>query len=125
MTEPRVLIVDDSKVSRMFIRNYLAALRPQWQLFEADGGDSALALAAEQVIDAASLDYNMPGQNGLLVAAALQRLRPGCVVGLLTANVQPAIEAQARQYGVCFYKKPVSEAVIAAMVADIEQRLAC
>ncbi len=123
MTERRVLIVDDSKVSRMFIRNYLAALRPHWQLVEADGGEAALALAAEQPLDAASLDYNMPGQNGLLVAAAVQRPRPGCFIGLLTANIQPAIEEQARQYGGCFYKKPVTEAVIATLVADIEQRL--
>lgn len=123
MIERRVLIVDDSKVSRLFIRNYLAGLRPQWQLFEADGGEAALAVTSEQPLDAVSLDYNMPGQNGLLVAAAIQRRHPGCFIGLLTANIQPAIEAQARQYGVRFYRKPVTESVIAALVADIEQHL--
>ena len=43
----RLLIVDDSRVSRMIMRSVLNKLRPEWQLLEAGNAQEAIALVAE------------------------------------------------------------------------------
>lgn len=115
----KILIVDDSKVSRMFISTYLSELKPDWQFFEADGGEQALALAAEHGFHAITLDFNMPGMNGLELAAALKETQPSCFVGLLTANIQRFTQDDAQQASINYYKKPISMDLIGKLVDDI------
>lgn len=115
----KILIVDDSKVSRMFICNYFHELHPDWQLFEADGGQQCLELADEHRFYAITLDYNMPGLNGLELAALLKVKQPNCFMGLLTANVQRFTQEDALHAGVKFYKKPVSLDLIKLISEDI------
>ncbi len=115
----KILIVDDSKVSRMFICSYLSELQPDWQLFEADGGEQALALAAEHQFYAATLDFNMVGMNGLELAAALKEVQSDCFIGLLTANIQRFTQDDALQANINYYKKPISMDLMGKIVDDI------
>ncbi|MDX3774113.1 response regulator [Chromatiaceae bacterium AAb-1] len=116
----KVLIVDDSRVSRIFIRNFIRQLQPQWQIFEADGGKAAIALAAEHRFYAVSLDYNMPEMNGFEVADRLKAIDPHCFIGLLTANVQRSTQEQAQAAGLYFYKKPINLEMMQQMMMDVE-----
>ena len=43
----KLLIVDDSKVSRMRIHAFFAAHCPEWKVEEASSGDEALVMAAQ------------------------------------------------------------------------------
>lgn len=116
----KFLIIDDSKVSRMFIRRYLQELRPDWQLTEAGNSDEALTLVALQTFDVVSVDYNMPGMSGLELAAVLQQSLPGCFIGLVTANIQKSTELATLQLGCNYYKKPINEDMIRQLVLDAE-----
>lgn len=114
------LIIDDSKVSRMFIRRYIQEQQPEWQLFEAGNGEEALALIDKQPFDAVSVDYNMPGMNGLELASEILARLPSCFIGLVTANIQKSTELATQQLGFRYYKKPVTESIIKQLVMDAE-----
>ncbi|MCP1676240.1 two-component system chemotaxis response regulator CheY [Natronocella acetinitrilica] len=59
----RVLIVDDSALSRRFLRNTLGQMGVE-QLVEADNGASAVERLQEQSFDLVVTDYNMPEMDG-------------------------------------------------------------
>ncbi|WP_313002633.1 response regulator [Brevundimonas sp.] len=104
-----LLIVDDSKLARIVIGKAIASLRPDWKKQEAGNADEALALIAEGEIDLAILDFNMPGRNGLELAADIRNAHPEMPIALATANVQDEIIAQARVLDVTFIPKPITD----------------
>ncbi|MBT7443618.1 MAG: hypothetical protein HN790_06585 [Methylococcales bacterium] len=40
-----IMVVDDSKVSRMMIKSIVSKMRPDWLILEAESGEKALELA--------------------------------------------------------------------------------
>jgi CheY-like chemotaxis protein len=119
----KVLIVDDSKLARMSVAKVLNTLRPDWARTEATNADEALALVAQQPIDIALLDFNMPGRDGLSLAAELRQIRPDMPVALISANVQTEVATRAREVGAQFLPKPLTQEAIAAFLVDAERRL--
>lgn len=120
----RVLIVDDSKLARMSVAKALATLHPEWTRVEATNADEAVALAAQTPVDIALLDFNMPGRDGLVLAAELRALYPDMPCAVITANVQQEIVRRAQEVGAHFLSKPITEAALKAFLADAETRLA-
>ncbi|WP_374351865.1 response regulator transcription factor [Chitinimonas sp.] len=108
----QVLIVDDSRVSRMLVRAYLEERRPDWQFFEAGNGDDAIKLAEQQPIDLVTMDVNMPGMSGLAAGERILQLRPQADVMVLTAIVQSSVHQRAEALGMRFLQKPITEATI-------------
>lgn len=104
-----VLIVDDSKLARIVAAKAITALQPAWERVEASNADEALALLGERQIDVALLDYNMPGKNGIELAAELRALHPTMPIALITANVQDEVIASARAVNASFVSKPLTE----------------
>jgi CheY-like chemotaxis protein len=119
----RILIVDDSKLARMSVARALGALRPEWERLEATNSDEALALIQHQKVDVVLLDFNMPGRDGLSLAAELRDIRPGLPVALISANLQHEVVARAGEVGATFLGKPVTEQALAAFLVMAEQRL--
>jgi CheY-like chemotaxis protein len=116
-----VLVVDDSRVSRMLIKSLLLARCPQWQITEAASGDEALVLARERSFDCCTMDINMPGIPGTEAAEQLLALQPGLRVVLFSANIQASQQARAAQLGVPFVAKPVTEKSVALALACFEK----
>jgi two-component system, chemotaxis family, chemotaxis protein CheY len=108
----RLLVVDDSRVSRIIIKNKVVALCPEWLVYEAASGDEAVEMAAQVEPDYVTMDVNMPGINGYEAAEQLQKLLPKAKITMLTANIQESSRERAAQLGVRFLQKPVTEAVI-------------
>ncbi len=113
----RLLIVDDSKVSRLMLRAIVEDVRPDTEIVEAaDGIEAIECLNANGEMDMAILDYNMPGMNGLEL---WQKIRGQVNQGaLLTANIQPHIQAEAESLGVSFLNKPISEEVVRPFIMN-------
>lgn len=107
-----VLLVNDSRASRMLCCSVIRSLRPELQLLEAGDGEAALALLTDVCPALAVLDMNMPGMSGLDLAEKIRVLHPTTKLALLTANVQEAIQQRAAGLGVRFFRKPIGEAVI-------------
>lgn len=120
----KILIVDDSKLARMAVAKALNSLRPDWERLEATNADEALALVQQQTVDLALLDFNMPGRDGLSLAAELREIRPDMPVAVISANHQHEVVERARAVGADFVGKPLTETALAAFLVHAEQRLA-
>ena len=119
----KILIVDDSKLARMAVGKVLNGLRPEWSRVEATNADEALALAQQSSFDIALLDFNMPGRDGLSLAAELRQLQPGMPVALISANVQTEVRTRTEEVGAHFLPKPLTQQALAAFLDDAERRL--
>ncbi|HWQ09947.1 MAG TPA: diguanylate cyclase [Holophaga sp.] len=111
-----VLIVDDAKVTRHLVQSILSK---DFQVYLAETGQEALALAAEHQPDLVLLDAVMPGMDGYAVC---RRLKAGArtkhiPIIFLTALTGKADETLALESGaVDFITKPVSPDVVYARV---------
>jgi CheY-like chemotaxis protein len=117
----KVLIVDDSKLARMSIGRLLNALRPDWVRIEAANATEAIELHSRENIDLVLLDFNMPGRDGLALAADLRALSPTLPMALISANSQDEIVARTRALGAEFLAKPLTEAVLAPYLETLER----
>jgi CheY-like chemotaxis protein len=118
-----VLIVDDSKLARMVAGKTVKALRPDWDRLEASSAEEALALVTDRAVDLALIDYNMPGKDGLELAAELRALRPTMPIAVITANIQDEIVAQARAVNAAFVPKPLTEEGLGGFLSGAGLRL--
>jgi CheY-like chemotaxis protein len=118
-----VLIVDDSKLARMAIAKVLRTLHPEWMQVEAVNADEALATVQTSKIDITILDFNMPGRDGLTLAAELRERDPTMPVAVVSANHQTEIVAGSHLAGAAFLSKPVTQAALAGFLADALARL--
>jgi YesN/AraC family two-component response regulator len=104
-----VLIVDDSKLARMAVAKALNNLHPDWSKIEAANAEEALALVRQSPPDFVLLDFNMPGKDGLTMAAELRDLDPGISVAVISANRQVEVIKRAEAVGAAFLPKPLTE----------------
>ena len=119
----KLLIVDDSKLARMSAAKALNALYPDWNRIEAANADEALSLAKQTPFDVALLDFNMPGRDGLELAAELLALRPSTPLAVVSANHQEEIVGRARAIGAVFLMKPLNEQALSAFLQVAVRRL--
>lgn len=119
----RVLIVDDSKLARMAIAKVLRTLYPDWTQVEAANAEDALATVKASQIDITVVDFNMPGRDGLELAAEFREREPMMPVAVVSANHQREIVTRSRLTGAAFLSKPVTQEALAAFLADALARL--
>ena len=117
---PLLLIVDDSRMSRMLIRAIIADSRPHWRIVEAVSGDEAVRLADEEAPDFVSMDVNMPGISGLEAAGRIRIRHPEARITLCTANIQESTREAASRAGVHFVAKPITAQSVADAIAFFE-----
>lgn len=122
-TAPLLLIVDDSRTSRMLIKGIVRNLRPGWRTVEAGSGDEALQRVAEEIPRYVSMDVNMPGMSGLEAAGRIRIRHPEVNIVLCTANVQESVQNSAEQAGIHFVAKPITEKTVTTMIGYFEQGL--
>jgi DNA-binding NarL/FixJ family response regulator len=105
----KLLIVDDSKLARMAAAKAMNSLYPDWIRLEAASADEAANLAKTAAFDVALLDFNMPGRDGLELAAELRSAHPAMPLAVISANHQDEIVARAKAVGATFLPKPLTE----------------
>ena len=120
MSFPTVLIVDDSRLSRMMIRAFITQARPDWTIIEASNGQEALEKSATQTVALMTIDLNMPGMDGLTLATQLQHTYPTAYITLITANIQESVRHRAEAAGMGFIAKPVTEDNVLACLSSLE-----
>lgn len=119
----KVLIVDDSKLARMSVAKALNSLQPTWMRLEASNADEAVAIVAQEQPDIVLLDFNMPGRDGLALAADLAAMRPEMPIAVVSANIQDEIVGRSRAIGAAFLSKPLTAAALGEFLDDIRPRL--
>ncbi len=108
----KILIVDDSNVSRLMIKGRIAAVQPDWEVLEAASGDQALAMVPSAAPDFITMDVNMPGISGFEAVERIREINATVKMVVLSANIQGSSREKAQQLGVLFVQKPVTQAAI-------------
>ena len=104
----KVLLVDDETLARQRLQRQLQKLEiPVQVVGEADNGQRALELAESEAPDVVLLDINMPGTDGLQVAAELARQKIPPAVIFVTAYDQHSLAAFDAE-ALAYLLKPVS-----------------
>ncbi|QFU21322.1 response regulator [Shewanella eurypsychrophilus] len=103
-----VLVVDDSRMSRIMITSIVQGSFPEWTVHQAANGQEAIDVARVNQIDFVTLDLNMPVMNGLEAAPELLVINPDIKIALLTANIQSSTQEQVKSLGIDFIPKPIS-----------------
>lgn len=114
----KVLIVDDSKLARMAVVRVLSGLHPDWTTEEAANADQALVSFKQAAPDFVLLDFNMPGKDGLALAAELRELNPAVRVAVISANHQLEVVNRAQAAGAVFLPKPLTEKTLTEFLSS-------
>jgi len=120
----RVLIVDDEPAARAKLRRLLAAETDVAELMEAPDAPSALAIVRSLATppDLALLDIEMPGGNGVQLAAALREAGVRCII-FSTAHAEHALQAF-ELAALDYLLKPYTAERLAAALARVRESLA-
>ena len=121
MNNHSLLIVDDSRMSRMMLNRLIADLRPDWRITEAASGNEALEMIERDPPTLVSLDINMPGMSKLETTKRIRLHNPEIRVVICTTNIQDYVRQAAEKAGVHFVSKPITPESVARMVAFFEE----
>ncbi|KAB8142577.1 response regulator [Chloroflexia bacterium SDU3-3] len=114
----KILIVDDSTMSRRMLRRFLEA--DGHQIIEADDGLVAIERYMLEHPDLVTLDMTMRGMHGLDVLAQLRALDPAARVLVATADIQRSTRDMVHAAGGSgFLSKPFEEERVRRAVAQI------
>ena len=116
-TNKKLLIVDDSKVSRLIIRARILDIYPEWQIIEATSGNEAIDLVDKNTPDFCTMDINMPGMLGTDAAEQILAKHPTMRMVIFSANIQESFQDRASTIGAIFVAKPVTEKSIAEAIS--------
>jgi two-component system, LytTR family, response regulator len=100
MNTLRVMVVDDEKLSRRRLKRLLARDSSLEVVAECPTANEALRCLAQNAIDIAFLDVQMPGMDGFALLDALGPDRPRCVIFVTAYDnfALKAFDAQALDY---------------------------
>lgn len=115
----KILIVDDSALSRRTLRRILEAAG--YEVAEANDGMTALELYFLEKPRLVLLDLVMKGMYGLDVLVKLREMDPAAQVVVASADIQSSTRKMVDEAGaLAFINKPfISEQVIAAVKAAL------
>ena len=116
---PKILIVDDSALSRRTLRRILETA--DYEVVEADDGMTALEVYFLEKPQLVLLDLVMKGMYGLDVLVKLREMDPNALVVVASADIQSSTRKLVDEAGALgfitkpFITEPVLEAVEAAL----------
>lgn len=102
----RVLVIDDSSLTRKMIKRIIQSQIKEVEFDEAADGDEGLQLIQSHNYDVYTIDYNMPGANGEIVAIAAKTNCPNARICMLTSRDEPEMKKRVEHIGVKFLLKP-------------------
>ncbi len=121
ITPTTVLIVDDSKLSRMIIKALILEKHSDWNVMEATNADQTIALMQNmEEPNLITLDVNMPGMDGLALAALIRQTWTSVPIVIMTANVQDSVSRKCAELKIGFVEKPINAASVATALSYME-----
>jgi len=94
-----VLLIDDDEVDRKAVSRALKSSESQYELQEANDGQSGLALARSQTFDCILMDYNLPDMNGFDLLEELSDAAIISPIVVLTGSGDETVAVDAMKRG--------------------------
>ncbi len=121
MTSKTVLIVDDSRLSRMIIKALILEKYPEWVVMEATNADQTISLIGKITEpNLLTLDVNMPGMDGLSLVQVIRETWGNVPIVIMTANVQESVSRKCTEMNIGFVEKPITAESVAKALAYME-----
>ena len=89
----KILVVDDGQLAINSLVRILCRVAPDCDYISAMTTEDALTWMRQGPMDAAFLNLEMPGMNGLGLARMIQKLQPRCNIIVVTEHPEYALEA--------------------------------
>ncbi|MFN6993941.1 MAG: PAS domain-containing protein [Aquincola tertiaricarbonis] len=115
-----LLVVDDEEAVRQVVAESLEAAG--YVVLQAGNGHEALALLDSHAVDAALVDFAMPGMSGAVVAREAMAKRPDLPVSLMSGYSDSSAIQQAVGAGVGMLRKPFTLDELEACIGALLQR---
>lgn len=116
---PTILIVDDNPSLLDFLQDFMS--KAQWEIVTAGSAEQALAAVKGRAVDAALLDFLLPGVNGVGLGVQLKQRNPKTQVIIMSGEaLPPEAETISDELGFPIIRKPfVTNDVIALIRARL------
>ena len=105
----KILVVDDGQLAINSLIRILCRVAPDCDYISAMTTEDALSWMRQGPMDAAFLNLEMPGMNGLALTRMIQKLQPRCNIIVVTEHPEYALEAL-QIFVSGFVLKPANEA---------------
>ncbi|MDA3785756.1 MAG: response regulator [Deltaproteobacteria bacterium] len=117
----KILIVDDSKLSRLTILKRMpAAIKESADIWQGANGVEAIALYKEHRPDIVFLDLTMPVMDGFQALTHIRAFDPSSRVHIVTADIQTKSQEKVMDLGaVAVEAKPIDSARLAEIFAAL------
>lgn len=117
---PAIILVEDEPDILIILHRLMRDLTGGYDILTVNGGAEALAQLELRPVPLVITDYNMPGMNGLQLAAAVKETSPDTRVVMITAYATPELERRAREQRVDYYlPKPFPLDRLEQIVKDV------
>jgi DNA-binding response OmpR family regulator len=117
-----IIVVEDHDLLREEIVDFLQ--RPGWDVRSVDSGEQLDIALRTHPADVVVLDLNLPGEDGLSIAARLRAAMPTIRIVMLTGRTRPSERADGYATGADVYlTKPTNVRELAAVINTLGQRL--
>ena len=114
----KILVVDDGQLAINSLIRILCRVAPDCDYISAMTTDDALTWLRQGPMDAAFLNLEMPGMNGLALARMIQKIQPRCNLIVVTEHPEYALEAL-QIFVSGFLLKPANEADVRNMLENL------
>jgi CheY-like chemotaxis protein len=121
MLTNNLLVVDDSKTTRMLISITLKKNK-EYQIVEAADGEEAVAKLDSEPVDIVITDMNMPNMNGLELISYIrsQHCQPDIPIIVISTKGEEVDRDRGLSLGAnCYLPKPISGAMLIATVKEL------
>ena len=118
----KILIVDDSPISRRMLKSSIPK-EPGYQFFEAGDGQQGLEMFKEVRPEVTFMDLTMPVMDGITSVQEIMKFDGTASIVVLTADVQARMIMNAYQAGAFLVlKKPPTKENIKDALDKVEER---
>lgn len=119
----KILIVDDSPVSRKIMKTCIPGNR-EYQLFEAGDGQSGIDKYQQMNPDLTFMDLTMPVMDGMQALQEIIKIDPQAIVIVCTADVQMKTIFKVMNMGALMVvRKPINKQAIDDALRKAEDKL--
>ena len=118
----KILIVDDSPISRRMLKSTIPK-EPGYEFFEAGDGQQGLEMYKELRPDLTFMDLTMPVMDGITAVQEITKFDISACIVVLTADVQAKMIMNAYEAGAFLVlKKPPNKDVIQDALNKVAER---
>jgi two-component system chemotaxis response regulator CheY len=116
MQRNKVLIIDDSAVTRKSLRDFFQKLA-RFDIYEAESAEEGYIAYRKIIPDIVTMDITMKEMNGVELTRKLMEEYPSAIIIMVSASDQQEMVVQALKFGAKNYIiKPFSEEKLTDMI---------